>query len=161
MASVLEGLDVTRVAVALSLLLVGGGLSIAWLPVVRVEGWTSMFPRVLVFAGLAAAVLDGIGLGTVLGLALAALGVVAGWQARPAPDLPRPGRAGIVAAAVVTGLLVVAVDRGWWLLGSVPEVARVWVALGLAAVGALATLAIADRERVRLREALLRHSPPA
>ena len=161
MAPVLEGLDVTRVAVALSLVLIGGGLSVAWLPVVRVEGWTSMFPRVLVFAGLAAAVLDGIGLGTVLGLALAALGAVAGWQARPPTDLPRPGRAGIVAAALVSGLLVIAADRGWWFLDAVPDVARVWVSLGLGAVGALATLAIADRERVHFREALLRHSPPA
>ncbi|HSK26685.1 MAG TPA: hypothetical protein VK894_07235 [Jiangellales bacterium] len=158
----LEGLDVTRAAIALTLLLGGIGLTVAWLPVVRVEGLTSLFPRLLVFAGLAAVVLDGgVGLGAVLGLALVALGVAAGWQARPAPETPRPRRTGILVAAVVSGVLVVAADRGWWLLGQVPDVAVSWVALGLGGVGALATLAVADRERVRYRERLLRRVPPA
>jgi hypothetical protein len=159
---VLEGVDLTGAAIALSVLLAGVGLTIAWLPVVRVDGWTSLFPRLLACAGVAAVVLDdGFGLGAVLGLALGGLGGVAAWQSRPPADLPRPRRVGVLVAAALSGLLVLAADQGWWLFDRVPEVAAPWVALALGGVGALATLAVADRERVRYREALLRRVPPA
>jgi hypothetical protein len=154
--------ELTALAPGLAVILAGLGLTLAWLPAVRTEGWTALLPRLLVVAGLAAILGDRlVGLGGVLGLGLVALGALAGWQARPAPSTPRPRRTGIVVAAAVTGLLLVAGDRGWWLLDRVPAAAQPWTVLLLGGVGILATVAIADRERVRLRDRLAREIPPS
>jgi hypothetical protein len=53
---------------------------------------------------------------------------------------------------MVAGLVIVATLRGWWMLDRVPEAARPISALMVGSVAALATLAIADRARVRMRD---------
>lgn len=146
--------DALSVAAATSVALAGVGLSVGWLPAFRQEGAAPLTARLLTMAGLVAAIIDLGGLGGVLGLALAAMGIAAMWQSQPPPEVPRPRRKGVVIAAAVTGVAIVAALRGWWLLDGVPDAARPVSALVAGSVGMLATLAIADRARVRLREAV-------
>lgn len=143
-----------RVAAAAAVVLLGVGFSLAWLPALRYGGWPALLARVLVTAGAFAIVWDTRGLGGVLGLALTIMGAMAVWQGQPAPEIPRPRRKGIVAGAAVTAVLIIAPSRGWWLLDRVPEAAVTPVALTLGAIGALATLSIADRSRTHVRDAL-------
>jgi hypothetical protein len=82
------------------------------------------------------------------------MGFAAMWQSQPEPEVPRPRRKGIVIAAAATGLATFAALRGWSVLGLVPDQARTIAALIAATVGALATIAVADRARVRMREAI-------
>lgn len=154
MLRVIETADSVQLAAVVSILLAGAGMTIAWLPAFRLAGGVAVLARVLVTAGLCAAVWDMRGLGGVLGLALTAMGVAAVWQGRPVPEVPRPRRTGIVISAVVTGLIVLAVLDGWWLLARLPDTAGLIVALVLGTAGALGTIAIADRSRTRLREAI-------
>jgi hypothetical protein len=152
MYCVIDTSDALWIAAATTAALTGVGLSIAWLPAFRLAGAAAFTARLLVTAGLVAAILDLGGLGGVLGLALAAMGVAAMWESRLPPEVPRPRRKGVVVAAIVTGLVIVATLRGWWLLDRVPEAARPISALTVGSVAALATLAIADRARVRMRD---------
>jgi hypothetical protein len=152
MSCVIDTSDALRIAAATTTALTGVGLSIAWLPAFRRAGAAALMSRLLVTAGLVVAILDLGGLGGVLGLALAAMGVAAMWESQPPPEVPRPRRAGVVVAAMVAGLVIVATLRGWWLLDRVPEAARPISALTVGSVAALAALAIADRARVRLRD---------
>jgi hypothetical protein len=146
--------EVIRIAAAASVVLLGVGISLAWLPAIRYGGGVALLARVLITVGTFAMVWDTRGLGGVLGLALTIMGGLVVWQGQPEPEIPRPRRKGIVAGAVVTALLVVATSRGWWVLDRVPEAAVTPAALTLGAIGALATLSIADRSRTQLREAL-------
>jgi hypothetical protein len=152
MCCVIDTSDAPWIAAATTALLTGVGLSIAWLPAFRLAGAAAFTSRLLVTAGLVAAILDLGGLGGVLGLALAAMGVAAMWESQPPPEVPRPRRKGVVVAAMVAGLVIVATLRGWWMLDRVPEAARPISALTVGSVAALATLAIADRARVRMRD---------
>jgi hypothetical protein len=152
MCCVIDTSDAPWIAAATTALLTGVGLSIAWLPAFRLAGAAAFTSRLLVTAGLVAAILDLGGLGGVLGLALAAMGVAAMWESQPPPEVPRPRRKGVVVAAMVAGLVIVATLRGWWMLDRVPEAARPISALMVGSVAALATLAIADRARVRMRD---------
>jgi hypothetical protein len=152
MCCVIDTADALRIAAATTLALTGVGLSIAWLPALQHEGAAGPAARLLVTAGLVAAILDLGGLGGVLGLALAAMGAAAMWQGQPPPQIPRPRRKGVIIAACVTGLAILGAFRGWWLLGRVPDAGRTISALTVGSVGALATIAVADRARVRLRE---------
>jgi hypothetical protein len=151
---VIEPDEAIRVAAAASVVLLGVGISLAWLPAIRYGGGVALLARVLMTVGAFAMVWDTRGLGGVLGLALTIMGALALWQGQPEPEIPRPRRKGIVTGAVVTALLVVASSRGWWLLDRVPEAAVTPTALTLGAIGALATLSIADRSRTQLRDAL-------
>ncbi len=152
MCCVIDTFDALRIAAATTAALAGVGLSIAWLPAFRQVGAAAFASRLLVTAGLVVAVLDLGGLGGVLGLALAAMGMAAMWESQPPPEVPRPRRKGVVVAAMVTGLVIVATMRGWWLPDRVPDAAKPIAALTVGSVAALATLAIADRARVRMRD---------
>ena len=152
MCCVIDTSDAPWIAAATTALLTGVGLSIAWLPAFRLAGAAAFTSRLLVTAGLVAAILDLGGLGGVLGLALAAMGVAAMWESQPPPEVPRPRRKGVVVAAMAAGLVIVATLRGWWLLDRVPDAAKPISALSVGSVAALATLAIADRARVRMRD---------
>ena len=152
MCCVIDTSDAPWIAAATTASLTGVGLSIAWLPAFRLAGAAAFTSRLLVTAGLVAAILDLGGLGGVLGLALAAMGVAAMWESQPPPEVPRPRRKDVVVAAMVTGLVIVAALRGWWLLDRVPDAGKPIAALTVGSVAALATLAIADRARVRMRD---------
>jgi hypothetical protein len=154
MASVIETADAVRVSAAAAVALTGVGLCLAWLPALRREGLVCLTARLLTTVGLIAAILDFGGLGGVLGPALAAMGLAAMWQSQPEPEVPRPRRKGIVVASTLTGLAIFAALRGWSVLDLVPDQARVVSALVAGALGGLATIAVADRARVRMREAV-------
>jgi hypothetical protein len=154
MASVIETADAVRVSAAAAVALTGVGLSLAWLPALRREGLVCLTARLLTTVGLMAAILDFGGLGGVLGPALAAMGLTAMWQSQPEPEVPRPRRKGIVVASTLTGLAIFAALRGWSVLDLVPAQARVVSALVAGALGGLATIAVADRARVRMRDAV-------
>jgi hypothetical protein len=154
MASVIETADAVRVSAAAAVALTGVGLCLAWLPALRREGLVCLTARLLTTVGLIAAILDFGGLGGVLGPALAAMGLAAMWQSQPEPEVPRPRRKGIVVASTLTGLAIFAALRGWSVLDLVPAQARVVSALVAGALGGLATIAVADRARVRMREAV-------
>lgn len=141
-------------ASAIAVVLAVIGLSIAWLPALRYGGAAPLLARFIFAAGIAVALLDMRGLGAILGLGLAAMGLLAGWETRPAPEVPRPRRKGVIFAAAVTALIILAALHGWWLLGRVPDQATGAVALALGAAAALGTLAIADRARIRMRDAV-------
>jgi hypothetical protein len=115
--------------------------------------------RLLLTAGLVAAILDLGGLGGVLGLGLAAMAATAMWQSQPAPEVPRPRRKGILVAAGVSGFLIAAALRGWWLFEQVPDQARPVAAVVVGSTAGLATLAAADRSRVRMRDAVRERLP--
>ncbi|MGH8822991.1 MAG: hypothetical protein ACRDVN_00740 [Jiangellaceae bacterium] len=146
--------DALRIAAGAAVGLAGIGLSIAWLPALRYEGAAALVARLLITAGLAAAVVDLGGLGGVLGLALAAMGAAAMWQSQPAPEVPRPRRKGILVSAGVAGLSIAAALRGWWQFDHVPDQARPVSALLVGSGIGIATLAVADRARVRMRDAV-------
>jgi hypothetical protein len=141
---------VSVVAVGLAVI----GISIAWLPGFRYGGLATLLARLVIGAGIVAMLVDSRGLGLILGIGLAALGAVAAWEARPAPEVPRPRRKGVVLASIATGVVLLAAIRGWGRLSEVPETAVPIVALGLGAVATLGTLAIADRSRIRMRDAV-------
>lgn len=142
------------------ILLVGVGSSVAWLPATRRDP-SGLPARVFMTAGLAMAVVDVGGVGSVLGLSLAAMGALVAWEGQPAPETPRPRRRGLITAAVFTGLAALATFDGWGPLERVPEELRAIAAVFVATTGVLATLAIADRARVQLRVALrLRFNTP-
>jgi hypothetical protein len=154
MSGLIDPGDGLRVSVAVAVALMGAGLCLAWLPALRHEGLVCMTARLLTTVGLVAAIVDMGGLGGVLGPALAAMGLAAMWQSQPEPEVPRPRRKGIVIAAAATGLAIFAALRGWSVLDLVPAQARMISALVAVALGALATVAVADRARVRMREAV-------
>jgi hypothetical protein len=154
MSTVIDAADALRFSAAVAVGLTGAGLCLAWLPVLRHEGLVCMAARLLTTVGLVAAIIDFGGLGGVLGPALAAMGVAAMWQSQPEPEVPRPRRKGVIVAAAATGLAIFAALRGWSVLAVVPDQARVISALVAATVGALATVAVADRARVRMRDAV-------
>jgi hypothetical protein len=154
MSSVIDTGDVLRVSAALTVALTGVGLSLAWLPALRYGGLVCLTARLLTTAGLLAAILDFGGLGGVLGPALAVMGLAAMWQSQPEPEIPRPRRKGILIAAAATGFAVFAALRGWSVLDLVPAQARTISAMVAGTVGTLATIAVADRARVRMRDAV-------
>ena len=154
MASVIESADALRVSAAAAVALTGVGLCLAWLPALRREGLVCLTARLLTTVGLIAAILDFDGLGGVLGPALAAMGLAAMWQSQPEPEVPRPRRKGIVFASALTGLAIFAALQGWSVFDLVPTQARVVSAMVVGALGALATIAVADQARVRMREAV-------
>lgn len=154
MSSMIDAADALRVSAAVAVALTGFGLSLAWLPALRHEGPVGLVARLLTTVGLVAAIVDFGGLGGVLGFALAAMGVAAMWQTQPEPEVPRPRRKGILIASAATGLAIFAALRGWSVLDMVPLQARVISAMVAGTVGALATIAVADRARVRMRDAV-------
>ncbi|MBB5789771.1 hypothetical protein [Jiangella mangrovi] len=149
----------TRLAIAGVVLLIGLGCIIAWLPARRRDR-AGLPSRLLVTAGLIMGMADLGGLGSVLGFALAAMGALILWEAQPAPEVPRPHRGGIVVAAALSGVAALATFEGWWSLARVPAELRAVATLVVGVTGALATLAIADRARVRLRVAVKRRFAP-
>ncbi|TDD68778.1 hypothetical protein E1262_15075 [Jiangella aurantiaca] len=148
-----------RLTVAGVVLLLGLGFIIAWLPARRRDP-AGLSSRLLVTAGLIMGIADLGGLGSVLGFTLAAMGALITWEAQPAPEVPRPHRGGIVVAAVLAGLAALGTFEGWGSLTRVPPELRVVATLVVGVTGALATLAIADRARVRLRVAIRRRFAP-
>lgn len=152
--------DPTRLIPAGVILLIGLAGSIAWLPAIRRDP-AGLPSRIFMTAGVVMAIADLGGLGSVLGLSLAAMGGLVAWEGQPAPQVPRPRRWGLSFAAVVTGLATLATFNGWGPLGRMPEELRAVATLIISVTGALATLAIADRARIGLREAIRRRfSPP-
>jgi hypothetical protein len=151
---VIDPADAWRVGAAVAIALTGLGISIAWLPAFRYGGGPALLARMLATVGLLAIVWDSRGLGGVLGLALTAMGVAAVWQGQPEPEVPRPRRKGILVGSAITALAVVAVVRGWWALDRIPEQATSAAAVAVAGIGLLGTLSVADRSRVRLRDAV-------
>ncbi|HEX6196248.1 MAG TPA: hypothetical protein VFZ37_10065 [Jiangellaceae bacterium] len=150
----IESLDTMTVVAIVGVSLAVIGLTIAWLPGLRYSGIVTLAARLLIGAGLLSVVLDSRGLGVILGLGLTALGALAAWEGRPAPEVPRPRRKGVIIAALITALVMLAAMRGWWLFGRVPDDVRPVVALALGGVAALGTLAIADRSRIKMRDAV-------
>lgn len=146
--------DPLRLAAAAGVALAGMGVTFAWLPAFRYGGGPSLMARILVTIGMLAIVWDARGLGGMLGLVLTTMGVMAVWQGQPEPEVPRPRRRGILAGAVATAVVLVAVFEGWWALDQLPEEAVTPVAAVLGVVGALGTLAVADRSRIHLRDAV-------
>lgn len=146
--------DLLRLAAAAAVALAGVGVTIAWLPAFRYGGGPALMARILVTAGLLAVVWDARGLGGMLGLMLTAMGMMAVWQGQPEPEVPRPRRRGILAGAAATAVVIVAVFEGWWVLDRLPEATVTPTAAVLGAIGGLGTLAIADRSRIRLRDAV-------
>jgi hypothetical protein len=155
MASVVDTGDSLRLVLLGVLLLVGFALSIAWLPALRHDPG-GLPARIFVTLGMAVFVVDLGGLGSLLGLSLAAMGLMVWWESRPAPEVPRPHRQGIVLAAAVTGTATYAVLVGWGPFGRLPDEIGVIAAVFVAGAGTVGTLAIADRARVSLRDALRR-----
>ncbi len=150
----IESLDTLTVVSIVGVSLAVVGLTIAWLPGLRYSGIVTLAARLLIGAGVLSVVLDSRGLGVILGLGLTALGALAAWEGRPAPEVPRPRRKGVIIAALMTALVMLAAMRGWWLFGRVPDDVRPVVALALGCVAALGTLAIADRSRIKMRDAV-------
>ncbi len=155
----LDAEQATRFVVAGVVLLIGLGVFNAWMPAARHDP-AGPFARVFMTVGLVMATFDFGGVGSVLGFSLATLGAFVAWEGQPSPDIPRPTRRGVVVIATSTGLAVLAVLSGWGPLSSAPEQARAVAGVVIAAVGVLATFAIADRARVRLREAISRRLTP-
>ncbi|PSL01073.1 hypothetical protein CLV30_1158 [Haloactinopolyspora alba] len=147
--------DVYRLLIAGVVLLVGVGSCLAWISAGRRDP-AGPAARVFMTVGLVMAALDFGGVGAVLGLSLAALGGLVAWEGQPDPEVPRPRRGGIVVAAAITGLATLAMIEGFGPLASVPEEARAVATVVVASTGALGTLAVADRARVTLRDALRR-----
>lgn len=146
--------EALRVGTAIAVVLIGLGVSLAWLPAFRLGGGAALMARVLVMAGLLALIWDTRGLGGVLGFALTAMGLAAMWQGQPEPEVPRPRRKGVVIGALITALAVIAAVRGWWHFDLIPDRATTAAVLATGTIGALGTLAVADRSRVRLRDAV-------
>ncbi len=144
-----------RLAIAGVVLLLGLGCIIAWLPARRRDP-AGLPSRLLVTAGLIMGIADLGRLGGVLGFALAAMGALIAWEAQPPPEVPRPHRGGIVVAALLAGTAALGAFEGWGALVRVPAELRAVATLVVGVTGALATLAIADRARVRLRVAIRR-----
>ncbi|NDL59228.1 hypothetical protein [Phytoactinopolyspora mesophila] len=135
-------------------LLIGLCLTIAWIPA-RGRYPGGLPARVAISLGVAAIAWEPVGLG-VLGAVLSAMGVAIWWAGRPEPELPRPRRRGLVIAAVVSGLLVLASLDGWGPFARVHEDIRAIATVFVVAVCLLGTLAVADRARVTFRDALRR-----
>ncbi len=155
MACVPDTGDYVQFVISGAVVLIGLGLSIAWIPATRYDPG-GLPARLFVTVGVVAAVADPRGLGIVLGIALAVLGVLMWWESQPAPEVPRPRVRGLVVAALVTAAAVLATVVGWGPFGRLPESVRLVVALGIAGAGAIGTLAVADRTRVVLRDAIRR-----
>lgn len=152
--------DAHRLLIAGVVLLVGVGSCLAWISAGRRDP-AGPAARAFMTIGLIMAALDFRGLGTVLGLSLAAMGALVAWEGQPEPEVPRPRRGGIVVAATLTGLATLAMFDGLGPLSAVPEEARAVATVAVAATGTLATLAVADRARITLRDALRRRFAPA
>ncbi len=144
-----------QLAAAGVIVLIGLGCCLAWLPAGRRDP-TGPAARIFMTVGLVMSVLDFGGVGSVLGLSLTALGVLIAWEGQPAPEVPRPPRLGIVIAVVATALATAAMFEGWGPLGQLPAQVRAVATLAIATTGGLAALAVADRARVALREAVRR-----
>src|SRR5690606_19493973 len=110
------GVQVTAAAVVG---LIGLSTCLAWLPATRHDPLGHP-TRVFVMVGLAAAILDATGVGAVLGLSLAAMGLLVMWEGQPAPEVPRPHRRGFYVAAVLAGIVTYGTVEGWGPLERVP-----------------------------------------
>jgi hypothetical protein len=155
MACVPDTGDYVQIVISGAVVLVGLGSSIAWIPATRYDPG-GLPARLFITAGVVAAVADPGGLGTVLGIALTALGIFVWWESQPAPEIPRPRLRGLVVAALVTATAVLGTLIGWGPFDRLPESLRLVVALGIAGAGTIGTLAVADRTRVVLRDAIRR-----
>ncbi|AYY12820.1 hypothetical protein EF847_08945 [Actinobacteria bacterium YIM 96077] len=127
---------------------------IAWLPA-RSHCPDCLSGRLFIGIGTIALILDPGGVG-VLGAILAAMGIAIWWAGQPVPEIPRPRQQGLLITSLIAGLVTLMALRGWGPLGDIPEQARIVVAPFVAAVGALGTLAVADRARVTYRDELRR-----
>ncbi|HEY9411543.1 MAG TPA: hypothetical protein VIP77_18330 [Jiangellaceae bacterium] len=151
--------DALQYVISGVIVLFGVGACVAWIPATRHDPG-GLPARVFLTVGLVTTVFDVGGLGMVLGLALVAMGLMVWWESQPEPEVPRPHLLGLLVAAGFTGLAVLATVLGWGPLGRVPEQVRMVAALVIGGAGALGTLAVADRARVRLRDALRRRFHP-
>lgn len=148
--------DAVQIVLAGIVVLIGVSSTIAWSPARgRYPGGLSA--RLFLTAGLVAVAVDPSGLG-VLGGVLTAMGLAVWWAGQPDPELPRPRHGGIVTASIVTGLATLATLRGWGVLEALPEEIRLAIAPFVGAIGALGTIAIADRTRVTFRDAMRRRA---
>ncbi|WP_166351537.1 hypothetical protein [Phytoactinopolyspora limicola] len=150
--------DAYQIVAAGVVVLVGLCLTIAWAPA-RGHYPGGLPSRAFVTVGLMTVFWDPGGLG-IVGAVLTAMGVAIWWCGRPEPELPRPRRAGLVVAAVASGIIVLATDLGWGALGRIPDDARALATVVVIGVVLLGTLAIADRARVTYRDALRRRFRP-
>jgi len=148
----LDTADALRLGLILAAVLAVVGLGIAWLPLTAHRGGLPILPRLVMGAGILVVVFSGFDVRAMLGAGVAVLGAVASWDTRPPADAPRPSRTEILAIAGCTGLAVAAALAGWVPLADRTEVLRILAAIGFGLVGTLGTLAVADRERARLRD---------
>ncbi len=153
----IESLEPAQIGLvtAVGLALVGYG--IAMTPLVRNRARPAIIPRLLAAAGLVVIAAYGFDLRSLLAVGVVAIGVVAAYDTRSPSGTPYPRWDAIAAAALLSGLAVYFALRG-----ALPLLDRAsWlpaVAAGVFGVaGALGTLAVADRERVRLHERLVVH----
>lgn len=143
--------DALRLGLITAAVLAVLGLGIAWLPLTAHRGGLPILPRLVMAAGVLSVVFFGFDIGAMLGAGAAVLGGLASWDTRPPADAPRPQRVAIIVVATATGCAVAVALAGWVPLAGT-EVLRLVAAVALGAVGTLATLAVADRERSRLRD---------
>jgi hypothetical protein len=133
--------------------LIGTASCIAWLPAIRYEP-AGLLSRMFMTTGVAIAIIDLSGVGSVLGLSLAAMGGFIAWAGQPAPDVPRPRRCGLSGSAAATGWIALVMIEGWGPLAQVPDELRAVASVVAASAGVLVTFAIADRARVLLRDTI-------
>src|SRR5690554_5302873 len=115
--------DALQLVSAGVVLLIGLSLAIAWIPA-RGRYPGGLPARAFITLGLFAVIWEPGGVG-VLGAILAGMGAAIWWAGRPDPELPRPRRLGLFVAAIIAGLLTLAMIVGWGPMGGIPEQARI------------------------------------
>lgn len=157
--NVLDSGDSLRLVVLGVFALLSAATLVAWLPGIRFDP-TGVPARIFMALGAGIMISDFDGVGAVLGLCLALMGALMWWEGQPPPEVPRPLLLGVLLATLATGIAMLAALDGWSAFGRIPEEARPAVAVGIGAAGLLGTLAVADRSRVRLRDAIRRRFTP-
>lgn len=119
------------------------------------HGVSAMVSRPMVGAGATATVLDLGGLGMVLGLGLAILGALIGWESMAPPQIPRPRGTLTLAVVLLSAVLAAAVWSGVGPSATTSETYRVLGTIAVGVLGSLLAVAAADRARVRLRDQVI------
>lgn len=159
MLCVLDSEDPLRLVVLGVFALLAVATVVAWLPGIRYDP-TGVPARIFMALGAGVLISDFDGVGLVLGLCLALMGALMWWEGQPPPEVPRPLLLGVLLATLATGVAMLAALDGWSAFGRIPEEARAAVAVAIGGAGLLGTLAVADRSRVRLRDAIRRRFAP-
>jgi len=156
---VLDSGDSLRIVVIGVFALLSVATLVAWLPGVRYDP-TGVPARIFMALGAGVMISDISGAGGVLGLCLGLMGALMWWEGQPPPEVPRPLLLGVLLATLATGVAMLAALEGWSGFGRIPDEGRAAVAVAIGGAGVLGTLAVADRSRVQLRDAIRRRFTP-